>query len=96
MFKNKFIFTFFFRQRQKQNKRRSFGGVDQGRPAFLPSGQFAPRAVGRGYNNPSITNAHQEIQQHRQQAFVRARGSVPDNNEAAAKLRAMLKPAVSF
>ena len=92
------LYLFYFRQRQKQNKqRRSFGGVDQGRPAYLPHGQFAPRAVGPNAANPSIKNAHQEIIQQRQQAFVRASGStVEDNLDAAAKLRAMLRPAVTY
>jgi len=88
--------NFYFRRRQQNNKRGRYGGVHEGRPAFLPQGQFAPRAVGRGYNNPSVRNAHQEIQQGRIQAFVRAsNGAIPQNNEAAAALRAMLRSSVS-
>lgn len=74
-----------YRQRMR-NKNRRFGGGEGSRPAHLPQGQFAPRAVGRGFSNPSITNAHQEILQGRQQA---------QNTEAAIKLKAMLRSAVS-
>ncbi|XP_046442681.1 5'-3' exoribonuclease 2 homolog isoform X1 [Daphnia pulex] len=72
-----------FRQRMR-NKNKRFGRGGGSRPAHLPQGQFAPRAVGRGFSNPSITNAHQEILQGRQQA---------QNTEAAMKLKAMLRSA---
>lgn len=71
------------------------GAISEGRPSFLPQGQFAPRPVGREFSNPSVRNAHQEIQQGRTQAFIRAtNGSIPQNNEAAAALRAMLRSSV--
>lgn len=69
--------------------------VAEGRPAFLPQGQFAPRRVGRGFDNPTVTNAHQEILVNRTQNFVRATGS-SDNNQAAVALRAMLRSSVSI
>lgn len=75
----------------RRNKRRN--GEGQGRPAFLPQGQFAPRAVGRGVSNPTIVNAHQEILHGRQQAFVKQ--SDGKNAEAAVALRAMLRSSVT-
>ncbi len=74
-----------YRQRMR-NKNKRFGGGRGSRPAFLPQGQFAPRPVGRGFSNPSIVNAHQEILQGRQQA---------QNSQAAIALKAMLRSAVS-
>lgn len=71
-----------FRQRMR-NKNRRFGGGGGSRPAFLPQGQFAPRPVGREFNNPSITNAHQEILQGRRNQV--------QNTQAAIELRAMLR-----
>lgn len=75
-----------------RNKKRRMGAINEGRPAYLPQGQFAPRAVGRGFSNPSIVNAHQEIIQNRQQVFVRQ--SSDGNAEAAVALRAMLRSSV--
>lgn len=74
-----------------KNKKRRFGN-EAGRPAFLPRGQFAPRAVGRGFHNPAIVNAHQEIIHARQQAFVRE--GADGNAEAAVALKAMLRSTV--
>ena len=69
-----------------RNNRGGNRGGGGGRPAYLPQGQFAPRPVGRGFNNPSIVNAHQEILQGRQQA---------QNSQAAVALKAMLRSTVS-
>ncbi len=77
------------RARMRRNKKRNAEG--QGRPAYLPGGQFAPRAVGRGFSNPTIVNAHQEILLGRQQAFVKQSDG---NAEAAVALRAMLRSSV--
>lgn len=70
-----------------RNKNRRFGGGGGSRPAFLPQGQFAPRPVGREFNNPSITNAHQEILQGRRNQV--------QNTQAAIELRAMLRSSVA-
>lgn len=80
-----------------KNKRlRSGGNVREAqRPSFLPQGQFAPRPVGREFNNPGIRNAHQEIIQGRQQAYGLANGTPADNNEAAMRLKAMLRGSVT-
>ena len=75
---------FHYRNRMR-NKNKRFGGGSGSRPAFLPQGQFAPRPVGREFNNPAIVNAHQEILQGRQQA---------QNSQAAIALKAMLRSAV--
>lgn len=75
-----------------RNKKKRMGAINEGRPAYLPQGQFAPRAVGRGFSNPSIVNAHQEIIHGRQQAFVKPSGD--GNAEAAVALRAMLRSSV--
>lgn len=83
-----------FRQRQK-NKRKRMEAMKEGRPAYLPQGQFAPRAIGRGYNNPAIINAHQEILVQRTQAFVRASDG-SGNAQAAVALRAMLRSTASL
>ena len=93
---NEFFFSLvsncFRRQRQRNQKRRS-GVSEANRPAYLPQGQFAPRAIGGG-NNP-IRNAHTEIQQSRIQALhyqqERAASSTTRNVEAAVALKAMLR-----
>lgn len=85
--------NFFCRQRMK-NKRRRMEAISERRPAHLPQGSFAPRAVGRGFSNPVITNAHQEILVSRTQAFVRASDGA-GNAQAAVALRAMLRSSVS-
>lgn len=87
--KIKCIFNFLFLIRRRMKNKRRQGAISEGRPAYLPQGQFAPRAVGSGYN-PKIVNAHQEILVTRQQAFVRESG----NKDAAVALRAMLRSEV--
>ena len=80
-----------------KNKKKRYGAVSEGRPSYLPQGQFAPRAVGGGYN-PTINNARQAVYQSRVEA-VRFRsttsdGVVTQNTEAAVALRAMLRSSV--
>ena len=77
----------------KEKNRRS-GVTESQRPAYLPQGQFAPRAVADG-GGPAVRNAHHEIQQSRMDAKRFRADNNAGNDQAAKALRAMLRGEVS-
>jgi hypothetical protein len=77
----------------KERNRRN-NAADQGRLAYLPRGQFAPRAIGG--DNPVIRNAHAEVYQTRIDAMQYQATSSGANKDAAVALRAMLRSGVNL
>jgi hypothetical protein len=75
----------------KERNRRN-NAADQGRLAYLPRGQFAPRAIGG--DNPVIRNAHAEVYQTRIDAMQYQATS--SNKDAAVALKAMLRSGVNL
>nr|XP_006008052.2 PREDICTED: 5'-3' exoribonuclease 2 isoform X1 [Latimeria chalumnae] len=73
-----------FKRRQKE-KRKRMKRVNE-RPAFIPTGQFAPQALGRRGSNP------QAIQNPRQAAYeMRMQARDQQNMNAASSLKAMFR-----
>lgn len=76
-----------FRRRDKEKKKRM--RRNDGRPAWMPGGQFAPQPLGRGRGNSNfspVSNVRQEARDMRNQ-------NTPDraNADAASALRSMMK-----
>ncbi|XP_033846370.2 5'-3' exoribonuclease 2, partial [Periophthalmus magnuspinnatus] len=72
-----------FKRRMKEKKKRM--RVEQQRPAYLTSGQFAPQALGRGGRPEPVQNA-------RNQAFnMRVQAMEHHNRDAAQSLKAMMR-----
>lgn len=72
-----------FKRRMKEKKKRM--KMEQDRPAYLTSGQFAPQALGRGGRPEAVHNA-------RNQAFnMRVQAMEHHNRDAAQSLKAMMR-----
>ncbi|RZF36370.1 hypothetical protein LSTR_LSTR002966 [Laodelphax striatellus] len=76
IFKNRQKTELMFKERNRQRKRREKMAKMNERPAWTPTGQFAPQALGRGGSGGGgvapIQNARQEAYQMRMQGMQRA------------------------
>ena len=74
-----------FKRRDEEKKKRMRRSAEFDRPSFVPSGQFAPTAIGR-QSNP-VSNPRQAIQEMRTSAMNYSNSANRDN---ADQLRSML------